>query len=101
MAFEDADTLAYVLARAFSQDFIQAEALPGLLKKWENHRFERIEKVLSFTTRGGAVRKSNISAYEQKAKEWLLWGYFKWIGIEGGARWMYTYQPESILADIL
>jgi hypothetical protein len=61
---------------------------------------ERIGKVMAFTTRGGAVRKSNLGPYEQMSKEWLLWLAFKWIGPEGGAKWIYTYNPESILAEI-
>jgi 2-polyprenyl-6-methoxyphenol hydroxylase-like FAD-dependent oxidoreductase len=100
MAFEDADTLAYVLARAISRGFDQRKSLPQLFENWERHRFERIGKVMAFTTRGGAIRKSNLSTYEQIAKEWLLWLMFKWTGPEGGAKWMYTYSAESVLADI-
>jgi hypothetical protein len=36
------------------------------------------------------MRKANLSPLEQAAKEWLLWAVYKWMGPEGGARWLYT-----------
>jgi 2-polyprenyl-6-methoxyphenol hydroxylase-like FAD-dependent oxidoreductase len=100
MAFEDADTLSYVLARAFSPDLDQSKSLLELFTKWEHHRFDRIAKVIDFTTKNGTLRKSSPHIYEQAAKEWLIWAAFKWMGPEGGAKWMYSYCAESVLAAI-
>src|ERR1700755_1409958 len=101
MAFEDADTLSYVLAHAFSSDFNQPHSLPLVLDRWEKHRSERISKVIDFTNKSSSLRRASITSSEQARKEWLMWGFFKWSGLEGGARWMYTYSPEEVLAQIL
>jgi len=61
---------------------------------------KRIQQVLDFTNRSGAMRKSNLTPYEQMAKEWLLWMNFKWVGPDGGAKWMYEYQTEDLLAKL-
>lgn len=100
MAFEDAETLAHVLDRAFSSVFNQAEALSPMLEAWEHHRMKRIEQVLAFTTRGGQVRTSNLNPYQQIAKEWAMWLMFKWIGSDGGAKWLYEYSAENVLAEL-
>jgi 2-polyprenyl-6-methoxyphenol hydroxylase-like FAD-dependent oxidoreductase len=98
MALEDADTLTYALTRIFSP---HSSASPdSLLSKWERHRMARIEKVSAFTSRGGAMRKANLSAVEQMVKEWVLWVVFWWVGPGGGAEWMYEYCGESVLGDI-
>jgi len=100
MAFEDAETLAHVLDRSFSTNFNQAEALPQLIEAWETHRMNRIAQVLEFTTKGGAMRKSNLTPYEQTAKEWLLWLHYKWLGPDSGANWLYEYHAEDLLAEL-
>ena len=99
MAFEDAETLAYVLSRAFATDF-QAETLPRMFEKWQTHRNARIAKVMDFTSKNGSLRKSSPHFYEQAAKEWLVWAVFKFMGPEGGAEWMYSYNAESVLGAL-
>ncbi|KAK9311239.1 hypothetical protein V1524DRAFT_443146 [Lipomyces starkeyi] len=72
MAFEDAETLAYVLARVLASDF-NANNLPDIVSNWEHHRI---------------VSKSSPHYYEQAAKEWIIWATFKFMGPEGGAHWI-------------
>lgn len=99
MAFEDAETLAYVLSRVFAPGF-QTEALPTIFEKWQKHRFARITKVMDFTSKNGSLRKSSPHFYEQAAKEWIVWAIFKFKGEEGGAEWMYSYNAESVLGAL-
>lgn len=100
MAFEDADTLSYVLSRAYSPDFNQAQHLSTLIAKWERHRQDRIDRVTAFTTQNKNLRKPSAYAYEQAAKEWVIWAALKFKGPQGGAAWMYSYTPEDVLAAI-
>jgi 2-polyprenyl-6-methoxyphenol hydroxylase-like FAD-dependent oxidoreductase len=100
MAFEDAETLAYVLADFFTPEFGNAKPLTELIHKWEQHRFSRISRVVDFTTKNGTLRKSSPHFYEQAAKEWIVWAAFKWMGPEGGAQWMYSYNAECILGTL-
>ncbi|KAK9427796.1 hypothetical protein V1505DRAFT_395789 [Lipomyces doorenjongii] len=99
MAFEDAETFAYVLARVLAPDF-NANDLPDVVSKWEHHRHARIAKVVDFTTKNGDLRKSSPHYYEQAAKEWIIWATFKFMGPEGGAHWMYAYNAESVLGAL-
>lgn len=99
-AFEDAETLGYVLSRVFATDF-SFDKLPEIITKWEQHRFARIAKVIDFTTKNGDIRKSSNHFYEQAAKEWLIWAMFKFMGPEGGAQWMYSYNAESVLSALV
>ena len=99
MAFEDAKTLAYVLSRVFALDF-KVETLPKIFAQWQIHRNARIAKVIDFTTKNGSLRKSSPHFYEQAAKEWIVWAVFKFMGPEGGAEWMYSYNPESVLGAL-
>ncbi|KAK9235883.1 hypothetical protein V1525DRAFT_434239 [Lipomyces kononenkoae] len=99
MAFEDAETLAYVLARVLASDF-NANHLSDIVSKWEHHRIDRIVKVVNFTTKNGDLRKSSPHYYEQAAKEWIIWATFKFMGPEGGAHWMYAYNAESVLGAL-
>ncbi|KAK9311374.1 hypothetical protein V1524DRAFT_442627 [Lipomyces starkeyi] len=89
MAFEDAETLAYVLARVLAYCL-----------QMEHHRIDRIVKVVNFTTKNGDLRKSSPHYYEQVAKEWIIWATFKFMGPEGGAHWMYAYNAESVLGAL-
>lgn len=98
-AFEDAETLGYVFSRVFASDFT-SDRLPEIIFKWEWHRFARIARVIDFTTKNGDMRKSSNHFYEQAAKEWLIWAMFKWMGPEGGAHWMYSYNAESVLSAL-
>ena len=95
MAFEDAANLAYVLASIVGPSFGDPQKLAQVLNKWEQHRRGRISKVVDFTTKNGSLRKSSPHFYEQAAKEWIVWAAFKWMGPEGGARWMYSYNAGS------
>jgi 2-polyprenyl-6-methoxyphenol hydroxylase-like FAD-dependent oxidoreductase len=98
MALEDADTLSYVLARAYSLDFNQAKDLPDLITKWEHHRQDRIARIADFTARNGKLRKSSQNVYARVAKECLIWAALKLMGPEGGAAWIFSYTPEDIPA---
>ena len=99
MALEDAETLAYVLSLIYAPDFERSQ-LSDLLDRWQHHRITRIKKVIDFTDKNGALRKSSPHFYEQAAKEWLIWLAFKWMGDEAGAQWMYQYDAESVLAAL-
>ena len=99
MAFEDAETLCYTLARILSPDATPS-TLSTLVKKWEHHRFDRIAKVIQFTTKNGDLRKSSPHFYEKAAKEWIMWADFKWKGEKWGAEWMYSYNAEDVLSAL-
>lgn len=105
MAFEDAETLSYVLGRLSDLHL----AHPGgshklfageILEKWQRHRQDRIVKVLDFTSKNGTLRKSSPHAYEQAAKEWIIWAALKLMGPEAGAKWLYSYNVENVLGVI-
>ncbi|KAG4277777.1 hypothetical protein FPRO04_07020 [Fusarium proliferatum] len=105
MAFEDAETLSYVLGRLSDLRL----AHPGgshklfageILEKWQRHRQDRIVKVLDFTSKNGTLRKSSPHAYEQAAKEWIIWAALKFMGPEAGAKWLYSYNAENVLGVI-
>jgi 2-polyprenyl-6-methoxyphenol hydroxylase-like FAD-dependent oxidoreductase len=107
MALEDAETLAYALAEIHGPDRKsrtveeQHAKLSQCITGWNAHRHERIAKVMQFTTKNGDMRKSTEHYYEQAAKEWLMWASFKWMGQEGGARWLYEYNCESVRAALV
>lgn len=104
MALEDAETLVYVfaeLATPLKQGEDEQSRLMSLTSKWNAHRRARVAKVLDFTTKNGALRKSSPHFYEQAAKEWLIWAALKWMGSEGGAQWMYDYAAENVRADLV
>ncbi|MCJ1394007.1 hypothetical protein MMC18_006884 [Xylographa bjoerkii] len=104
MAFEDAETLAYVLGRFYARQPPYLAATPPslatLIHKWEQHRFARVAKVVDFTTKNGTMLKSSNHFYEQAAKEWVIWAGMKWMGEAGGAAWMYGYNAESVLGAL-
>ena len=104
MALEDAETLAYTLAETLvplkhGED--EQSRLATLTSMWNSHRHARVARVVDFTTKGGAMRKSTPNFYEQAAKEWLIWAVFKWRGPEGGAQWMYEYSAEDVRAELV
>src|SRR5450755_2516121 len=74
-AFEDAQTLAYALARcaAPTQPRTTPQLHEDILSKWSWHRQARIAQVLAFTTRGGDIRKRVPSTVERLVKEWGMW----------------------------
>lgn len=100
MAFEDAETLSTVLSHAFMISTCDDDRLESLLQKWENHRLSRLDAVLAFTSKGGAVRKATSSWIEQSIKEWIIWLVFKFKGAKGGMEWLYMYDTEDVLKDI-
>ncbi|GAM38855.1 salicylate hydroxylase [Talaromyces pinophilus] len=100
MAFEDADTLSYVLARAYSPDFNQATDLSDLITKWEHHRQDRVGKITVFTSQSGRMRRPSTYVYEQVAKEWIIWAALKIRGPQAGGEWIFSYNPEDVLAAI-
>ncbi|KAF4345868.1 salicylate hydroxylase [Fusarium beomiforme] len=105
MAFEDAETLAYVLERIqdmhlTSLDGDHKSIADSILGKWQQHRHDRIVKVMDFTSKNGTLRKSSPHFYEQAAKEWIIWAAFKFMGAEAGAKWLYTYNAEDILGVV-
>lgn len=77
MAFEDADTLSYVLARTYSPDFIQATSLSHLIMKWEHHRQDRVVKMTDLTRQSGRLRKSSTYVCKKVAREWIIWAALK------------------------
>ena len=103
-ALEDAETLATTLAESLlppRKGEAQDAHLKYLTSKWDAHRHARLVKVHDFTTKNGTMRKSSPHFYEQAAKEWILWAQFKWMGPEGGVKWMYQYNAESVRADFV
>jgi 2-polyprenyl-6-methoxyphenol hydroxylase-like FAD-dependent oxidoreductase len=102
MAFEDAQTLAFVLAR-FARPTPpnrSAQSHTEILEKWQAHRQARVAEVHAFTTRGGDVRKSAPGLVVTYVKEWVLWGIFKWWGPTGGLRWLYEYKGEDVIGAL-
>jgi hypothetical protein len=67
-----------------------------MFEKWQMRRVERVAKVMVFTGKNGSLRKLSPRFYEQAAKEWIVWAVFKFMGPEGGAEWMYSYNAESV-----
>ncbi|KAF4956886.1 hypothetical protein FGADI_3489 [Fusarium gaditjirri] len=105
MAFEDAETLAYVLERIHDAHVTHSSSdhkslSKDTLDKWQRHRQDRIVRVMDFTSKNGTLRKSSPHAYEQAAKEWILWAAFKFMGAEAGAKWLYTYNAEDVLGVV-
>ncbi|KEF58318.1 uncharacterized protein A1O9_06244 [Exophiala aquamarina CBS 119918] len=98
-AFEDAETLAYVLAKLN----LPGSTLPNLrqsLARWETHRMDRIRQILSYTIRAGNIRKRS-SGMMQILKEWTIWTMFKFYEYSGGGpAWIYNYSAENILSII-
>jgi 2-polyprenyl-6-methoxyphenol hydroxylase-like FAD-dependent oxidoreductase len=98
-AFEDAETLAYVLGGRS----LPCYTLPNLresLQQWETHRKQRISQILDYTIRAGNIRKRS-SGIMQIFKEWTIWATFKLYGFQGGGpAWIYNYNAECILSII-
>ena len=92
MAFEDAVTLADVIAANKVGDGDLAEKLDG----WQTRRKARIQKVVAFTGQSGDARKASKSWVQQVVKEWAMWAYFWVKGPEMGLGWMYDYDTEKI-----
>lgn len=98
-AFEDAETLAYVLGRLNLPDST-ASGLSVNLRQWETHRMQRISHILDYTIRAGNIRKRS-SGMMQVFKEWTIWAMFKFYEYHGGGpSWIYNYNAESILEVI-
>ena len=46
------------------------------------------------------MRKPGPHIYEQIAKVRVVWAAFRFMGPEGGAEWMYSYNAESVLGAL-
>jgi len=46
------------------------------------------------------MRKLSTYAYEQVAKEWIIWAALKIWGPQAGGGWIFSYNPEDVLAAI-
>ncbi|KAL9072858.1 MAG: hypothetical protein Q9157_004953 [Trypethelium eluteriae] len=94
-AIEDARSLALVLSRSAS-----AENQLELLKRWDNYRRQRMEKVVSNTLKNTAMLKRTYGPWMQVAREWMMWGLFTYFMPEdSGLQWLYGYRWESVLED--
>lgn len=95
-AFEDAETLAYVLGK-LSLPGCNLPTLRDNLQVWETHRQQRISQILAYTIQAGNIRKRS-SGMMQVFKEWTIWAMFKMYEFgSGGPAWIYTYNAEDIL----
>ncbi len=98
-AFEDAETLAYVMGKLSLPSYVQSE-LRESLQRWETHRKQRICQILDYTVRAGNIRKRSSGAM-QVFKEWTIWAMFKLYEFQGGGpAWIYNYNAECILSVI-
>ena len=91
MAFEDAITLADTLALLKNKE----SSIQDLLMQWQTMRRARVKKILAFTSKGGDMRKSSVSPFQQLVKEWAMWAYFLWVGKDAGLSWIYEYDTKK------
>ena len=92
IALEDAESLAFTIARAnFNTDYLR------MLRVWEKHRQERVTAVKQFTNRNGRLRQPESTWIVQYLKEWLMWGVLRYSGATTGLRWLYGYSGEDIV----
>jgi 2-polyprenyl-6-methoxyphenol hydroxylase-like FAD-dependent oxidoreductase len=91
MAFEDALTLADALSVIQTQEM----APEGTIKNWQSTRQARVKKILAFTSKGGDMRKHSPSTAQQIVKEWLMRGYFFWVGEDAGLSWIYDFDTRK------
>ncbi|KAJ9614301.1 hypothetical protein H2200_002437 [Cladophialophora chaetospira] len=98
-AFEDAESLAYVLGELSLPNCTQP-SLREKLQRWETHRQDRIRQILEYTIRAGNIRKRS-SGMMKVLKEWTIWATFKLYEFQGGGPgWIYNYSAENILSII-
>lgn len=98
-AFEDAETLAYVLAKLNLPGRTHS-GLRESLQRWERHRMQRISRILDYTVRAGNIRKRS-SGVMKILKEWTIWALFKFYEYQGGGpTWIYNYSAENIISII-
>lgn len=96
-AFEDAETLAYVLGK-LRLPGVGPTSLKEDLRKWETHRMDRIKQILDYTIKAGNIRKRS-SGIMRIFKEWAIWAMFKISEFNGGGpAWIYTYNAEDVLS---
>lgn len=87
-AFEDAASLACVFAQSADGD-----AFGRNVKSWQEVRLERCRKIKAFTAKGGEMRRSTPSAFQQIVKEWAMWLWM--LCNDGGFSWVYAHQEQG------
>ena len=93
MAFEDAETLAHIMARL---DF--ADNPQKLLAVWDKHRRDRMQQVRDFTDRNASLRDPGRGQLRQTVKEWMVWAAFQYMGPSAGSAWLFGYNAEDIVS---
>jgi 2-polyprenyl-6-methoxyphenol hydroxylase-like FAD-dependent oxidoreductase len=95
IAFEDAETLAYILAhgRDASGGFSAR-----LLSIWEAHRKQRVREVVTYATETEQRRRPSPNAVLQRIKEWVVWGMLWYHGEAGMSRWVSSYDGVEQMA---
>jgi 2-polyprenyl-6-methoxyphenol hydroxylase-like FAD-dependent oxidoreductase len=92
MAFEDAETLAFTMARPnFNSD------RPKYLRAWEQHRKQRVAEVKAYTDRNGKLRTPSNNYVMQLVKDWVIWATLKYKGPLNGLAWLYSYNGEDVI----
>jgi 2-polyprenyl-6-methoxyphenol hydroxylase-like FAD-dependent oxidoreductase len=104
MALEDAETLAYTLARSSSNNTTTTttvakghHALARLIHRWKAHRQARLRQVKAFTDKNGRLRSPEASFAMQLAKEWFMWLMFRFVVTVEGMRWLFGYLGEDVV----
>ncbi|KAH8817483.1 hypothetical protein F5884DRAFT_853898 [Xylogone sp. PMI_703] len=92
LAFEDAESLMCTMTHK-----LFANRPLDLLTIWENHRRDRVKKVLNAAHENGRKRRPESSIIKQKIKELTIWAQAMWNGPMGGQEWMYGYKVEEQL----
>ena len=90
MAFEDAATLADVIAAKDSNVLLER------LLRWQEHRTSRIEQVKGLVGRLGSYRKASPGLVQQIVKEWMMTAFFWWKGGDSGTEWLYGYDTHKV-----
>ncbi|RMZ82993.1 hypothetical protein DV737_g1815, partial [Chaetothyriales sp. CBS 132003] len=90
MAFEDAATLADVIAAS------SPVGLSERLSQWQQLRIARIKQVMEMTAKSGAARRATSSLLQQIIKEYVIWAYLWWNGANHGVEWLYGYDTATI-----
>lgn len=93
MAWEDAQTLAAVLA--------SEKSISDALEKWEAHRMEWVGRVRRYAEDVESRRKPSSSVIVRTIKELVTWILMKYYREEGLAGWIYRYNGEAAIKTIV